>query len=225
MSQKPSGCHLVGSVHLPDTETVFRECIARLPGRLKRIPDGETGNRSYFTAFQFAAFSSLPQCMVSFALNKAAAAQDIPQAEVEENTARLCNLHIDTGYDDAAISSYAIFKRLKVEGVVPKPTRFQVCLPTGANVVIALHQQYREAGFEVWEAGLFRAMRKIQDEIPAEELSIQIDLAVDTAFWEGVYEKPWFDDAKEGSLQYILRMIEQVDEGVELGVHNCYGKF
>ena len=35
------GCHLVGSVPLPDAETVFRECLAALPGRLKRIPDGE----------------------------------------------------------------------------------------------------------------------------------------------------------------------------------------
>jgi hypothetical protein len=224
MSTLPTGCHLVGSVPLPDTETVFRQCIARLPGRLKRIPDGETGERSYFTAFRFAVFGSLPQCMASFAMNKAAEAKDIPLAEVKANTAGLRNLFISTEYDDAAISSYAVFKRLKNEGIIPESTRFQVCLPTGANVVIALHHQYREAGFEVYEAALFRAMRRIQDEIPPEELSIQIDLAVDTAFWEGVYEKPWFADVREGTLRYILRMIEQVDEGVELGLHNCYGE-
>lgn len=57
-------------------------------------------------------------------------------------------------------------------------------------------------------------MREIQDKIPAEELSVQIDLAVDTAFWEGAYDKPWFDgDVRERTLRYILRMIEQVDEG------------
>jgi hypothetical protein len=224
MSPSPTGCLLVGSILLPDTETVFRECIARLPHRLKRIPDGETGNRSYFTAFQFAVFSSLPQCMASFAMNKAAVAKDIPPSEVEENISKLRSLTINTGYDDAAISSYAIFKRLKDEGAIPKHVRFQVCLPTGASVVIALHHQYRKAGFEVYEAALFRAMRNIQDVIPAGELSVQIDLAVDTAFWEGVYEVPWFDDVREGTLRYILRMIEQVDEGVELGLHNCYGE-
>jgi hypothetical protein len=224
MLPPPSGCHLVGSIHLPDTETVFRQCIARLPGRLKRIPDGETGHRSYFTAFQFAVFGSLPQCMAPFAMNKAAEAKEIPMAEIEANTARLRHLPISTGYDDAAVSSYAVFKSLKNEGIIPERTRFQVCLPTGASVVIALHHQYREAGFEVYEAALFRAMRRIQDEIPAGELSIQIDLAVDTAFWEGVYEKPWFADVREGTLRYILRMIEQVDEGVELGLHNCYGE-
>jgi hypothetical protein len=223
MASSPRGCHLVGSILLPDTETVFRECTARLPNRLKCIPDGETGNRSYFTAFQFAIFSSLPQCMAPFSMNKAAEAKYIPPTEISENITKLQNLSISTGYDDAAVSSYATFARLKNSGIIPKSTRFQVCLPTGASVVIALHHQYREAGFQVYEAALFRAMRRLQDEIPAEELSIQIDLAVDTAFWEGVYEKPWFDDVREGTLRYILRMIGRVDEGVELGLHNCYG--
>jgi hypothetical protein len=223
--KKPAGCHLVGSILLPDTETVFRECTARLPGRLKRIPDGETGNRSYFTAWQFAVFSSLPQCLAPFVMNKAVEAEDIDPAEIEGNIAKLRRLSIETGYDDVAISSYATFKRLKNEGIIPKTTRFQVCLPTGANVVIALHHPYREAGFEVYEAGLFRAVRRLQDAIPAEELSTQIDLAVDTAFWEGAYEKPWFDDVREETLRYILRMILQVDQGVELGLHNCYGEF
>jgi hypothetical protein len=224
MTSLPQGCHLVGSILPPDTETVFRECIESLPSRLKRIPDGETGNRSYFTAFQFAVFSSLPLCMAPFAMNKAAEAKDIPPAEVEENMAKLQRLSIETGYETAAIESYAIFNRLKNEDIIPRGMRFQVCLPTGASVVIALHHQYREAGFEVYEAALFRAMRRLQDAIPAEELSIQIDLAVDTAFWEAVYEEPRFEDIKEGTLRYIVRMIEQGDGGVELGLHNCYGE-
>jgi hypothetical protein len=68
-------------------------------------------------------------------------------------------------------------------------------------------------------------MRNLQDAIRAEELSVQIDLAVDTAFWEGAYEQPWFEDVKAETLRCILRMIEQVDEDVELGLHNCYGEF
>jgi len=89
MSPLPQGCHLVGSISLPDTETVFRECIARLPGRLKCIPDAETGNRSYFTAFQFAVFSSMPQCMAPFKMDKAAESKDIDPAEIEENISKL----------------------------------------------------------------------------------------------------------------------------------------
>jgi hypothetical protein len=101
--------------------------------------------------------------------------------------------------------------------------RFQVSLPTAANVIIALYHQYRATGFKVYEAALFRAMRRIQDIIPHDDLSIQIDLAVDTGFLEGPYEKPWFDDPREETVEYIIRMIAQVDEDVELGLHNCYG--
>jgi hypothetical protein len=224
MPPPPTGCHLVGSILLPNTETVFRECTARLPNRLKRIPDGETGNRSNFIVWQFKLFDSLPQCKVGFQMNKTAEEEQIPTAEVEENIAKLQRLSIETGHDDAAIESYAVFKPLKDEGVIPKGVRFQVCLPTGASVVVALHHQYREAGFGVYEKALFRAMRRLQDVIPAGELSVQIDLAGDTAFWEGVYEKHWFDDAKEGTLRYNLGMIRQVDGGVEVGLHNCYGE-
>lgn len=223
MRPLPKACHLVGSVPYADAETVFRECVARMPDRLRRIPDGETGNRAYFTYWQFGVFREAPQCISPFVMNQPAQEKAIEPVEVEENIAKIQSLSIDTGYDTVAIKSYTTFKRLKDEGIIPKSTRFQVCLPTAANVVIILYHQYREAAFEVYEAALFRAMRRLQDTIPADELSIQLDLAVDTAFWEGAYEKPWFDDPKEGTLQYILRMIEQVDQGVELGLHNCYG--
>lgn len=53
-----------------------------------------------------------------------------------------------------------------------------------------------------------------------------LDLAVDTAFWEGAYLTPWFKDkfdVKDYVTEYLLRMIEHVDQDVELGIHNCYG--
>lgn len=225
MSRLPTGCHLVGSVPYADAETVFRECSKRLPHRLRRIPDGETGIRAFFTYWQFGAFSKVPQCVAPFVMNQAAEPKTIDLAEIEENIAKIQSLSINTRYDDVAIESYAKFRCLNDEGVIHKSTRFQVCLPTAASIVIALYHQYREAGFRVYEAALFRAMRRLQDVIPAGELSIQLDLALDTAFWEGDFEKPWFEDPKGETLRYILRMIEQVDQGVELGLHNCYGQY
>jgi len=220
-----TGVHLVGSVPLPDTATVFEQCCRQLPNRLKRIPDGETGVRNYFTYWQFACFDAAPQLVNQFVMNVAGSHKEISAAQVDEGTAQLEKAGIKTGYDDAAIESYAVFKKLKEEGKVPKHVKFQVSLPTPANVVIVLHHVARAKAFMVYEKALFKAMRRIQDEIPAEELSIQIDLAVDTALWEGVYEKWWGEgDPKEGSVEYILRMIEQVDQGVEMGLHNCYGK-
>lgn len=145
------GCHLVGSVPYHNSETVFRECVARLPGRLRRLPDGETGKRTFFTYWQFAVFDGVPQCISPFVMNRAAEKKEFTSAEVQDNIALLRGLEneIRTGYDDEAIKSYAVFKRLKDEGVIPENVRFQVSLPTAVNVVVALHHQYRETGFKV----------------------------------------------------------------------------
>ncbi len=45
--RQPRGVHLVGSVPLGDAEDVFRTANAILGGRLRRIPDGETGERTH----------------------------------------------------------------------------------------------------------------------------------------------------------------------------------
>ena len=46
------GVHLIGSVALADTETVFRALCADLAPWLKRIPDGETGERHRWIYWQ-----------------------------------------------------------------------------------------------------------------------------------------------------------------------------
>src|SRR5215203_835486 len=43
--------HLVGSVPLPDSETVFRTVAAALGPHLLRLPDGETGIRQRWIRF------------------------------------------------------------------------------------------------------------------------------------------------------------------------------
>ena len=40
-----TGVHLIGSVPLPDTDTVFGSVARELGPYLARIPDGETGKR------------------------------------------------------------------------------------------------------------------------------------------------------------------------------------
>ncbi len=43
---QPRGVHLVGSIPLGDAEDVFRAASSILGGRLQRIPDGETDERT-----------------------------------------------------------------------------------------------------------------------------------------------------------------------------------
>ena len=50
-NSEPLHVHLVGSIPLPDAETVFRTLAGELGPRLKRIPDGETGDRMRWIGF------------------------------------------------------------------------------------------------------------------------------------------------------------------------------
>lgn len=234
------GCHLVGSVPLADTEAVFRECLEAVPARLKRIPDGETGERHYFTAFQAPKFAAYPKMMVQYEYNTPVDNNHFTPEEVDEGMAALEKAGINTGYDDAAIESYAVFRRLKNEGLIPPSVRFQVCFPTLTSVLVPFVQRAFLPRVEpLYEQALLRAMRRVQDEIPHEDLAIQLDIAADTAFWEvsltdpaNIKEdsglswfKPWWDgDIRERCLGHIIHMAEQVAQDVELGLHNCYGK-
>ena len=47
-----TGALLIGSVPLPDAETVFRTVASELGPHLARIPDGETGNRGRWIWWQ-----------------------------------------------------------------------------------------------------------------------------------------------------------------------------
>ncbi|HEX5296364.1 MAG TPA: hypothetical protein VFW50_05195 [Streptosporangiaceae bacterium] len=44
--------HFNGSVNLSDAESVMREIAARVPSGVRRIPDGETGDRGTWILFQ-----------------------------------------------------------------------------------------------------------------------------------------------------------------------------
>jgi hypothetical protein len=44
-------CLFNGSVNLVDTESVMREIAARVPSGLRRMPDGETGDRGNWIFF------------------------------------------------------------------------------------------------------------------------------------------------------------------------------
>jgi hypothetical protein len=231
-----TGTHLVGSVPREDTASVFKECLACVPGRLRRIPDGETGPRHYFTVFQGQLFSVYPPMMIRFELNSMLDSDEFTPEQIDEGIEACRKANFETGYDTAAIESYAVFRQLREEGVIPKGVKFQVSLPTIASVVLFAQRAFQPRVEPIYEERLFHAMRAIQDKIPHEDLAIQIDLACDTSFWEALYVddseaapglawyKPWWKgDVKSYCTNYIVRQIAQVDEDVELGLHNCYG--
>jgi hypothetical protein len=229
MSPVVQGCHLVGSVPVASTATAFRECCDSLPGRLKRIPDGETGVRDYFVLWQWDLFKKVPILRAESKFNIEPLDESFTSDQVKEAIAKLSGGGgIETGYDDAAIESYQTFSALRKEGVIPEGVKFQVNLPTILSVILTfVKPSFQEKAAPVYEESLFRSLRRIQDTIPRKDLSIQIDLAIDTLLWEGFLAQPWLgsdtETTREYTLQCLFRMISQVNQDVELGIHNCYG--
>lgn len=219
------GVCLVGSIPGLTAEQVFTKCSKVLAGRLRRMPDGEPGERNQFIWFQRAKFEAhAPGIVLDFSKWGVGDAEDEPTAdEVQKQVSAIPEF--DTGYDHAAIESYAIFKRLRDQGVIAPHTRFQVSFPTPVNFVGGhLKLAYRKAVEPLYERALLRASGNVQSTIPLQDLAIQWDVAVDTALLEGVpFLTPWFEPVFEGIVERIVRLANTVPEEAELGFHLCYG--
>ena len=223
------GAHLVGSINFDDAETTIRTAAEHLGDRLKRIPDGEVGERFHWIVFQ------------ADRLGAAAGIErvgdtPIPLRMLDMRPVRIADgvraedLELPPlGYAEAALASWEVFSRLKREGVVPVGTRFQVSLPTPLGVIGSFVFAPDRADFEpVYEAALAAELRQILDAIPHEQLAIQWDAALEFAMLEGLaaytgdrYE--WFDDVWAGTSERLARQIDRVPADVEVGVHLCYG--
>lgn len=216
-----------------DTEDVFRKCSSAIPGRLRRIPDGETGDRIYFVQFQRRWFQAAPEMIPEFKMNAELVMRDFTPEQVKEGIEKILASPRKTGYDDAAIASYQDFKRLRDEGVLPKETKFQVSIPTHINAIMGFAMRDFQADIEpIYKESLLQAMRNIQDAIPHEDLAFQIDIASEYIFLENIaMYRPWFykddkdfDKRKEYIYDYIINQLGVVDQDVDVGLHNCYGR-
>ncbi|MGE0733522.1 MAG: hypothetical protein AB7G15_04420 [Alphaproteobacteria bacterium] len=236
---------LVGSVNLPDAETVF--CAAsKLSPRLRRIPDGETGERATWTIWvrkvfdASGAFEPDPEEQAAGGRKIAAAEADrrwageaqlkkgAPppprlqmRAGVDPNGIKLGRI----GYAEAALQSYGTFVRLRAEGTIPKGVRFQVALPTTAAILNA-HIVYRQHAViePIYRRRLLAELAEIFTAIPADDLAVQWDVSTEMAQIEGV-RFAHFRPVLDGIAERLAMHCNAVPRGVELGVHLCYGNF
>ncbi len=215
---------LLGSSPLDSTESFLTTASSVLAQRLHRIPDGETGVRSNFIAWQH---PTLPIEIIQPRWG------GHPSAESRAKIYKLEDIK-HTGYDDQAIASYAIFRKLKAEGKIPPSIRFQVCLPTPLCVVRGFVEDDGVCAQvdPLYEQRILQAVRNIQDRIPTSELSIQWDLPTEIAMLEHElgntddrYWKPYFSPVKAGILQRLVRLAAEVSPDAEMGYHLCYGDF
>jgi len=223
--------HLVGSIPLPDAETVFRTVSKALGSSLKRIPDGETGDRSRWIWFQRAMLESHPDMELDTAIPPFEVVQWDGKVVREtqwmkfKDDADPSALSFPTRYRDAAAESYQVYARLRDEGVIGPDVRFQVSIPTPmATAYMYISPSAREAYIPAYERSLAEAISAIVDAIPHDRLAIQWDVCQEVLVFED-YEpfggRP--ADYKQRIFDELARVGSLVPETVELGYHLCYG--
>ena len=207
---------LCGSVNLATREDVFRTVASIAGASMKRISDGETGDRAMWTDVQIPRLAAMPQL-------EAVDGQGVPKKSFRLRPgAAVGALHFEFGYAEAAIDSYRAFAALKMEGVIPRATRFQVCLPTITALSMYIDHADVKAVLPVQERDLLEQLREIAAAIPHDQLAIQWDLASEMAVIEGYLPNVFGDDLAD-MVDAVVRLARAVPKDVELGFHLCYG--
>ncbi|WP_336643504.1 hypothetical protein [Microbacterium sp. MMO-113] len=228
---QPQGALLVGSVNFDDAETTMRTAAELLGDRLRRIPDGEVGKRFHWIMFQpdvigqADGIERIGDEPIPFPAGIDARGLRIAEG-VDPATIALPPL----GYASAAIESYGLFARLREEGAIPAGTRFQVSLPTPLAVISSFfHGDDRAAIEPVYTAAMLRELDEILAAIPHDDLAVQWDVASEMGIIEGasgygaVMAAWWPGDPFDGLVSRLAGLVDAVPDGVEVGVHLCYG--
>lgn len=218
--------HFVGSIPLADAESVFRTLAVSVGDRAKRWPDGETGDRGYWIRWQKQTFDNHPDFILKALFEGGPGYKDT----LERPFYVLCDgvdpadVSIDTmGYAAEAIASYAVFEKLKANGVIPASVRFQVSIPSTVALVTGFFEMPERSMVEpIIEAALAREVDAIAAAIPHDQLAIQWDVCHEVVGADSGMPLH-YDDIVAGSTERVARHLGYIPEGAEAGVHLCYG--
>jgi hypothetical protein len=225
----PRDVHLVGSVPLADARAVFATVSAVLGRRLKRIPDGETGERSDWITWLEPAFADNPALEKSdelFRIHATGTARMRYRLKPGKTASDVSfgNLF----YADIAKQSYAEFAELKRQGVVPKDCRFQIDLVPAHSVIwLFLQDDLHQPLDPVYNEALKREIDKIAHALPHDQIAIQFDVA-SAVFARLQRNEPNAYGKNRGEMlasfsRILTDLAERVPADIELLFHFCYG--
>jgi hypothetical protein len=221
--------YLVGSVPMADAEQVFATVSAALGRRIKRIPDGETGERGDWITWLEPVFADHPAFQKSgeffrvhasgtgrerYTLREGFTPQDV----------RFDNLF----YADIAKASYAVFERMKDAGRIAPDVKFQVDLVPAHSVIWLYLVDALHAPIDpIYNAALKQEIDKIAASIPHGQLAIQFDVA------SAVFARLERNQAssygrtkaemQESFSNILIDLGNRVPADIDLLYHLCYG--
>ena len=220
--------HFVGSIPLPDSETVFRTLSAACGPHLTRLPDGETGIRKTWIRFIQDVFAKNPALEYAdvppfrFVQWDGKLVREIPRLRIKPG-ATPDAATFKLGYADMAVESWAIFDRLQQQGVIPAKVKFQISIPTPIaptynNIVPGDRQKLLPALTQAF----LNEVASIAKRLPNDRIAIQWDVCQEVLAWEGYYDKGPVDFRTE-TIEVLAKVGDGVPAAIELGYHLCYG--
>lgn len=221
--------HLVGSVPFADARQVFATVSAALGPHLKRIPDGETGERSDWITWLepvFAGNSALEKSDELFRVHASGTARlryRLKPGKTVDDVS-FDNLF----YADVAKRSYAEFAAFKKQGGVPKGCRFQIDLVPAHSVIwLFLQDDLHQPLDPVYNEALKREIDKIAQSLPHDQIAIQFDVASAVFARLERNEPNAYGKNRDEMLATFSRILtelaERVPKDIELLFHFCYG--
>ncbi|MGH7906069.1 MAG: hypothetical protein ACREP6_05530 [Candidatus Binataceae bacterium] len=228
---------LVGSVARPEdgwgVEDVFRHCAQAIGNQVSMLPDGEIGDRYYWINFVARRTYAEHHDMVTLSHHtigdwKPKAYEDHWLFTIKPGVKEI---HFPkAGYAAEAKKSYAIFKRLRDQGVIPRGVRFMVAIPliesaTRPFIDTAEHFEMLWRGYG---EAVSRELKEIVDAIPHQDLALQWDICVEVAAVEGLEgftkEMSYLNvDPMRRYCDALEWLCKGIPEDVWLGLHICYG--
>jgi hypothetical protein len=221
----PTSVHFNGSVNLPDAETVMREITSRIPDGVRRIPDGETGDRQQWIFFQLQKFWQTPGLEQAPPAGDTPGYEQMPKVRLADGQDPDAVVWPNLGYADAYLESHRTFRRLREEGVIPAGVLFQVEYPTplaSINAWIVPEDQDRlEASYT---RALFADLDRLLAELPHDEIAVQWDVAVEFGVLSGTFPGAGTQDF-EAIVGRLVTCVERVPADLPVGLHLCYGDY
>lgn len=221
----PTTVHFNGSINLPDAETVFREVCRRVPQGLRRLPDGETGDRNNWILFQLARFQRTPGLESGTDHDPLKGYDALPQVRLADGVRPEEIAWPNLGYADAYLESFQLFDRLQADGTIPNGVRFQVQYPTPtASAVTWLAPEHRAALEPGYAAALFADLQRLLAALPHDRIAVQWDVAVEFALLSGGVPAAE-DQGFEAIVERLATCVDQVPADIPVGLHLCYGDY
>ncbi len=221
--------HIVGSMPLKDSEEVFTTLGSVLGAAVKRMPDGETGERNSWVGWLGRIFGQNPALELSsetWKVHEGATAHRRyrMKAGMVAKDVRVDNLP----YADFACESYDVFRRLRDAGKVPVGTKFQVDFaPAHSAVRSHIAEDLLPTVEPVFDDAIRREVDKIAAAIPHQDLAFQFDAAsavfktlqnVETGIHGGSKE-----EIAATFTAILAKLGNHVPADIDLMFHFCYG--